>query len=171
KRDKDKESKEKDKKAVNGHIFTPVSSNQFLQCSQCNKAFNGKEAFCCTYCNASVHKGCRDSMPVCANVKMKAGGTRDRPRSAILSPEDNLPLMMPGSRRHTSIMTFPGNNLSKSLSISNIAGPFDDMPIKGLRYLSQSTDSLNRTNQVTESMESLTDEGNSSQMKLLTSHP
>uniref|UniRef100_A0A3B3UR88 A-kinase anchor protein 13-like n=1 Tax=Poecilia latipinna TaxID=48699 RepID=A0A3B3UR88_9TELE len=147
KRDKDKESKEKDKKAVNGHIFTPVSSNQFLQCSQCNKAFNGKEAFCCTYCNASVHKGCRDSMPVCANVKMKlpkqqftvpdssapcsvpgvtmrnkAGGTRDRPRSAILSPEDNLPLMMPGSRRHTSIMTFPGNNLSKSLSISNIAG-------------------------------------------------
>ncbi|XP_008403048.1 A-kinase anchor protein 13 isoform X7 [Poecilia reticulata] len=184
KRDKDKESKEKDKKAVNGHIFTPVSSNQSLQCSLCNKAFNGKEAFCCTYCNASVHKGCRDSMSVCANVKMKlpkqqftvpdssapcsvpgvtmrnkAGGTRDRPRSAILIPEDNLPLMMPGSRRHTSIMTFPGNNLSKSLSISNIAGPFDDMPIKGLRYLSQSTDSLNRTNQVTESMESLTDEG------------
>ncbi|XP_008336601.2 rho guanine nucleotide exchange factor 2-like, partial [Cynoglossus semilaevis] len=33
------------------------------------------------------------------------------------------------------------------------------MPIRGLRYLSQSTDSLNRTNQVTESMESLTDEG------------
>ncbi|XP_027869711.1 A-kinase anchor protein 13 isoform X3 [Xiphophorus couchianus] len=184
KRDKDKESKEKDKKAVNGHLYTPVSSNQSLQCSQCNKAFNGKEAFCCTYCNASVHKGCRDSMPVCANVKMKlpkqqfavpdssapcsvpgvtmrnkAGGTRDRPRSAILSPEDNLPLMVPGSRRHTSIMTFPGNNLSKSLSISNIAGPFDDIPIKGLRYLSQSTDSLNRTNQVTESMESLTDEG------------
>ncbi|XP_043954461.1 A-kinase anchor protein 13 isoform X3 [Gambusia affinis] len=184
KRDKDKESKEKDKKAVNGHLYTPVSSNQSLQCSQCNKAFNGREAFCCTYCNASVHKGCRDSMPVCANVKMKlpkqqfavpdssapcsvpgvtmrnkAGGTRDRPRSAILSPEDNLPLMIPGSRRHTSIMTFPGNNLSKSLSISNIAGPFDDIPIKGLRYLSQSTDSLNRTNQVTESMESLTDEG------------
>ncbi|XP_014826311.1 PREDICTED: A-kinase anchor protein 13-like isoform X2 [Poecilia mexicana] len=189
KRDKDKESKEKDKKAVNGHIFTPVSSNQSFQCSQCNKAFNGKEAFCCTYCNASVHKGCRDSMPVCANVKMKlpkqqftvpdssapcsvpgvtmrnkAGGTRDRPRSAILSPEDNLPLMIPGSRRHTSIMTFPGNNLSKSLSISNIAGPFDDMPIKGLRYLSQSTDSLNRTNQVTESMESLTDEGQHTHM-------
>lgn len=36
---------------------------------------------------------------------------------------------------------------------------FEEMPIKGLRYLSQSTDSLNRTNQVTESMESLTDEG------------
>lgn len=83
-------------------------------------------------------------------------------------------------------MAFHGNNLSKSLSISNIAGyaedrlrfreellfvissdsscslfrpMFDEMPMKGFRYLSQSTDSLNRTNQVTESMESLTDEG------------
>ncbi|XP_035798389.2 A-kinase anchor protein 13 isoform X4 [Amphiprion ocellaris] len=182
KKEKDKEGKEKDKKTVNGHLFAPVSSNQAAQCSQCNKAFNNKEAFYCTYCNASVHKGCRDSLPVCAKVKMKlpkqqfavpdsssfptvtmrnkSGGTRERPWSAILSPEDPSSLIMSSSRRHTSIMTFHGNNLSKSLSISNIAGPvFDEMPIKGLRYLSQSTDSLNRTNQVTESMESLTDEG------------
>ncbi|XP_062275977.1 LOW QUALITY PROTEIN: A-kinase anchor protein 13 [Scomber scombrus] len=182
KRDKDKEGKEKDKKTVNGHVFTPVSSGQLLQCSHCNKAFNNKEAFQCTHCNASVHKGCRDSLPVCAKVKMKlpkqqlaapdsssfstvtlrnkSGGTRERPWSAILSPEDHSSLIIPSSRRHTSIMAFHGNNLSKSLSISNIAGPvFDEMPIKGLRYLSQSTDSLNRTNQVTESMESLTDEG------------
>ncbi|XP_039651886.1 A-kinase anchor protein 13 isoform X10 [Perca fluviatilis] len=182
KREKEKEGKEKDKKAINGHMFTPVGSGgQAAQCFQCNKAFNTKEAFYCSHCNASVHKSCRDSLPVCAKVKMKlpkqqfavpdsssfptvtlrnkSGGTRERPWSAILSPEDHSSLMIP-SRRHTSIMTFHGNNLSKSLSISNIAGPvFDDMPIKGLRYLSQSTDSLNRTNQVTESMESLTDEG------------
>ncbi|XP_035760651.1 A-kinase anchor protein 13 [Neolamprologus brichardi] len=181
KREKDKEGKEKDKKTVNGHVFTPVSSNHATQCSQCNKGFNGKDAFHCTYCNASVHKGCRDSLAVCAKVKMKLpnqqfavpdsslfptvtmrnkpGGTKERPWSAILPPEDHSTLMIP-SRRHTNIMTFTGNNLSKSLSISNIAGPvFDEMPIKGLRYLSQSTDSLNRTNQVTESMESLTDEG------------
>ncbi|KAM6950058.1 A-kinase anchor protein 13 isoform 3-T4 [Lycodopsis pacificus] len=181
KREKDKEVKEKDKKAINGHLFTPVGSGQAAHCFQCNKAFNGKEAFQCTHCNASVHKSCRDSLSVCAKVKMKlpkqhlavadsstfptvtmrnkSGGTRERPWSAIVSPEDHSSLMIP-SRRHTSIMAFHGNNLSKSLSISNIAGPvFDDMPIKGLRYLSQSTDSLNRTNQVTESMESLTDEG------------
>ncbi|XP_029980593.1 A-kinase anchor protein 13 isoform X3 [Sphaeramia orbicularis] len=185
KREKEKEGKEKDKKAVNGHLFAAVSSPQAAQCSQCNKAFSSKESketFHCTYCNASVHKGCRDSLPVCAKVKMKlpkqqftvpdsssfptvtmrnkSGGTRERPWSAILTPEDHSSLMIPSSRRHTSIMPFHGNNLSKSLSISNIAGPvFDEMPIKGLRYLSQSTDSLNRTNQVTESMESLTDEG------------
>ncbi|XP_042339869.1 A-kinase anchor protein 13-like isoform X3 [Plectropomus leopardus] len=181
KKEKEREGKEKDKKVINGHLFTPVSSGQVAQCFQCNKAFNSKEAFHCTHCNASVHKSCRDSLPVCAKVKMKmpkqqfavpdssqqptvtmrnkSGGTRERPWSAILSPEDHSSLMIP-PRRHTSIMTFHGNNLSKSLSISNIAGPvFDEIPIKGLRYLSQSTDSLNRTNQVTESMESLTDEG------------
>ncbi|XP_056268760.1 A-kinase anchor protein 13-like [Pseudoliparis swirei] len=176
-REKREKDKEKDKKAINGHLFTPVSSGPAAQCSQCNKAFNSKEAFQCTHCNASVHKSCRDSLPICAKVKMKqfavpdsssfttvtmrnkSGGTRERPWSAILSPEDHSSLMIP-SRRHTSIMAFHGNNLSKSLSISNIAGPvFDEMPTKGLRYLSQSTDSLNRTNQVTESMESLTDEG------------
>ncbi|XP_072236224.1 A-kinase anchor protein 13 isoform X3 [Leuresthes tenuis] len=181
KREKDKEGKEKDKKTVNGHLFATICSNQAAQCSQCNKSFNNKETLLCTYCNASVHKGCKDSLPVCAKVKMKlpkqqlaaqdssslpavtmrnkSGGTRERPWSAILSPEDHSSLMISSSRRHTSIMAFHGNNLSKSLSISNIAGPvFDEMPIKGLRYLSQSTDSLNRTNQVTESMESLTDE-------------
>ncbi|XP_036950372.1 A-kinase anchor protein 13 isoform X8 [Acanthopagrus latus] len=182
KKEKEKEGKEKDKKVVNGHLFTAVGSGQATHCFQCNKAFNNKEAYHCSHCNASVHKGCRDSLPVCAKVKMKlpkqqyavpdssssttvtmrnkSGGTRERPWSAILSPEDHSSLMIPSGRRHTSIMNFHGNNLSKSLSISNIAGPvFDEMPIKGLRYLSQSTDSLNRTNQVTESMESLTDEG------------
>ncbi|TMS12907.1 A-kinase anchor protein 13 [Larimichthys crocea] len=71
KKDKEKEGKEKDKKTINGHVFTPVSSGQGTQCSHCNKAFNSKDAFLCTYCNASVHKGCRDSLPVCAKVKMK----------------------------------------------------------------------------------------------------
>ncbi|XP_056871047.1 A-kinase anchor protein 13 isoform X5 [Takifugu flavidus] len=182
KKDKEKDAKEKEKKVVNGHQFTPVGSVQGSQCSQCNKALNSKDAFHCTHCSASVHKGCRDSLPACAKVKIKlpkqqhtvpdsssapavmmrnkSGGTKERPWSAILSPEDHSSLTLPSSRRPTSIMAFHGNNLSKSLSIHNIAGPmFDEMPIKGLRYLSQSTDSLNRTNQVTESMESLTDEG------------
>ncbi|KAI9542105.1 hypothetical protein NQZ68_023688, partial [Dissostichus eleginoides] len=180
KKEKDKDGKEKEKKAINGHLFSPLTPGQG-QCFQCSKAFNSKEAFLCSHCNASVHKSCRDSLPVCAKVKMKqfsvpdsapfptvtmrnkTGGTRERPWSAILSPEDHSSSSSSlglSSRRHTSIIGFHGNNLSKSLSISNIAGPvFDDIPIRGLRYLSQSTDSLNRTNQVTESMESLTDEG------------
>ncbi len=48
KKEKEKDAKEKDKKSVNGHIFTPISSGQGAQCSQCNKAFNSKEAYLCT---------------------------------------------------------------------------------------------------------------------------
>lgn len=51
-----------------------------------------------------------------------AGGTKERPWSAILSPDEHSSLTLPSSRRPTSIMAFHGNNLSKSLSIHNIAG-------------------------------------------------
>ncbi|XP_031668518.1 A-kinase anchor protein 13-like isoform X2 [Oncorhynchus kisutch] len=188
-RDKDerREAKARERCMLNGHHFSMVSSQtQSSSCHQCSKTINTKDAFLCTNCNSHVHKSCRESLPVCAKVKMKLprqqfavpdsatipvvtrrpkrglnpGASRERPWSAILSPEDHSSLVVP-SRRHTSIIPFPGSNLSKSISISNIAGHqvFDDMPIKGLRYLSHSTDSLCKTNLVNESTESFTDEG------------
>lgn len=45
---KEKEGKEKDKKTINGHLFTHVCLAQASHCSQCNKAFNSKEAYHCT---------------------------------------------------------------------------------------------------------------------------
>ncbi|XP_066558030.1 A-kinase anchor protein 13 isoform X4 [Amia ocellicauda] len=180
-KEKETKEKEKDKKTLNGHLFSTVSSSLPAQCYQCNKTFNAKEASLCANCNLHVHKGCRENLPVCAKVKMKqqkqqfavpdavpmAGVTlrnkttlpRERPRSAIsiLPDETNLLLY---HRRHTSITPFSSSKLSKSISISNIAGPaFDEMPLKMQRYLSQSTDSLHKTNTVNESTESLTDEG------------
>ncbi|XP_071256436.1 A-kinase anchor protein 13-like isoform X2 [Salvelinus alpinus] len=188
-RDKDerREAKARERCTLNGHHFSMVSSQtQSSSCHQCSKTISTKDAFLCTNCNAHVHKSCRESLPVCAKVKMKSprqqfavpdsdttpvvtrrkkrdlkpAASRERPWSAILSPEDHSSLVVP-SRRHTSIIPFHGSNLSKSISISNIAGHqvFDDMPIKGLRYLSHSTDSLCKTNLVNESTESLTDEG------------
>ncbi|XP_036399311.1 A-kinase anchor protein 13-like isoform X2 [Megalops cyprinoides] len=181
-RDKEKEAKEKEKQTLNGHLFSAVNSALSVQCYQCNKAINTKDASYCTNCNAHVHKGCRESLPLCAKVKMKqqkqqqqyavpdsasmpavtlrskTTTPRERPWSAISAPDDPTVMMVP--RRHTSIMPFNSSNLSKSISISNIAGPvFDEMPLKSLRYLSQSTDSLHKTSKVNESTESLTDEG------------
>uniref|UniRef100_A0A8P4G5B5 Si:dkey-172h23.2 n=1 Tax=Dicentrarchus labrax TaxID=13489 RepID=A0A8P4G5B5_DICLA len=149
KKEKEKEGKEKDKKAINGHLFTTISSGQATQCSQCNKAFNSKDAYHCTHCNASVHKGCRDSLPVCAKVKMKVKVPSDSTTGFLVfcCPAANIDL---NSVFSVSLASCPNSILHPV---------FDEMPIKGLRYLSQSTDSLNRTNQVTESMESLTDEG------------
>uniref|UniRef100_A0A3Q3GTX7 Si:dkey-172h23.2 n=1 Tax=Labrus bergylta TaxID=56723 RepID=A0A3Q3GTX7_9LABR len=47
-REKEKEGKEKDKKATNGHLFTAVILGPTAQCSQCSKAFNSKGGFHCT---------------------------------------------------------------------------------------------------------------------------
>ncbi|XP_028285924.1 A-kinase anchor protein 13-like isoform X2 [Parambassis ranga] len=71
------------------------------------------------------------------------------------SPDDQLPVMVP--RRHPSIFN-AHSNLAKSISISNVAG-LDEVPLKSLKFLSQSTDSLHQGPKVNASTESLTDEG------------
>uniref|UniRef100_A0A674BUJ5 Phorbol-ester/DAG-type domain-containing protein n=1 Tax=Salmo trutta TaxID=8032 RepID=A0A674BUJ5_SALTR len=73
-RDKDerREAKARERCTLNGHHFSVVSSQtQSSSCHQCSKSINTKDAFFCTNCNAHVHKGCRESLPVCAKVKMK----------------------------------------------------------------------------------------------------
>ncbi|RXN38571.1 A-kinase anchor 13-like protein [Labeo rohita] len=131
-REKDREAKEREKKTVNGHVFSTSNSLHPALCQQCNKTLNTKDTVSCT-----------------------TSTLRERPWSAIFSPEEHS-VIVP-SRRPTSIMPFHSSNLSKSMSINNIA-MFDDMPLRGRRYLSQSTDSLHKPNKVTASTESL-DEG------------
>ncbi|XP_035379689.1 A-kinase anchor protein 13 isoform X2 [Electrophorus electricus] len=175
-REKDREAKDREKKAVSGHLFSSVTLSHTASCQHCNKPLSTKDAVSCTSCNVCVHKSCRDNIPVCpkgkiqkqqlvipelttmpgVTLRVKNSAPRERPWSAILSPDDQHLGVAP--RRHTSIMPFNSSNLSKSMSISNIA-VFDDMSIKGLRYLSQSTDSLHKVSKVVESTESLIDEG------------
>ncbi|XP_069046763.1 A-kinase anchor protein 13 isoform X3 [Lepisosteus oculatus] len=177
-KEKEKEAKEKDKKTLNGHLFSPVTGFS-AQCYHCNKAPNTKEVYHCATCNAYVHKGCRENLPSCTKVKVKhqkqqfavpdsasmpavtmrhkSSLPRERPRSAVFIPDDHS-LLAP--RRHTSLMPFHSSNLSKSISISNIAGSaYDEIPLKGMKFLSQSTDSLHKPSKVNESTESLADEG------------
>ncbi|KAM9470506.1 A-kinase anchor protein 13 isoform 1-T1 [Clarias gariepinus] len=176
-RDKNKDGKEKEKKSSNNHLFLSPLTPPPSPCLQCNRPISTKEALTCTNCNVYVHKGCRDGLPVCAKVKMKqqsvtdgasppgvlsrgkSATARERPWSSFLGPEDPVSLPVPPPRKNTTIMPFNSGSLSKSISISNIAGQADDAPLKSLRILSQSTDSLNKLGKVNESTESLTDEG------------
>ncbi|KAJ7997839.1 hypothetical protein DPEC_G00216330 [Dallia pectoralis] len=180
---KDKEPKEKERKTLNGHLFSSVSPAPSATCHQCNKPINSKETFLCTNCNAQVHKGCRESLPLCGKARIKQQkqqtvtdsasvsgvqlrttalpSSRERPWSAVSSHDDTGMVTVVVPRRNASVRSFNGSNLSKSISISNIAGPLiDEMSLKmSPRYLSQSTDSLHKTSKVNESTESLTDEG------------
>ncbi|XP_056106774.1 A-kinase anchor protein 13 isoform X8 [Rhinichthys klamathensis goyatoka] len=180
-KERDKDAKDKERRSSNGHLFTAIMAIPTILCHQCNKPINTKDAFLCTNCNTHVHKGCRESLPVCAKVKMKQqkqqqtvtdsaltpGVTlrsktlpaRERPWSAISVPDDQPAPLAPPRKSPSSIMSFNSNPLSKSMSINNIAGQMEDPPLKTLKFLSQSTDSLHKTSKVTESTESLTDEG------------
>ncbi|XP_051739358.1 A-kinase anchor protein 13 isoform X14 [Ctenopharyngodon idella] len=181
-KERERDAKDKEKRSSSGHLFTAIMTVPTTLCHQCNKPINTKDAFLCTNCNAHVHKGCRESLPVCAKVKMKQqkqqqtvpdsasmpGVTlrsktlpaRERPWSAISIPDDQPALLAPPRKSPSSIMSFNSNPLSKSLSINNIAGQMEEPALRTLKFLSQSTDSLHKISKVTESTESLTDEVN-----------
>ncbi|XP_053740847.1 A-kinase anchor protein 13 isoform X3 [Synchiropus splendidus] len=180
-RDGERESKE-EKKKTNGHQFLPVSPAPQASCQHCNKPLHHKETFACNSCGVLVHKGCRENLTVCcvsktktvtdaaagsaANMRSKStssassisstssSSSRDR-WSTIASPEDQILPVFP--RKPPGIFN-THTNLSKSISTSNIAG-LDEVPLKGLKFLSQSTDSLHQGSKVNASTESLTDEG------------
>ncbi|KAL7885295.1 hypothetical protein AOLI_G00055900 [Acnodon oligacanthus] len=177
-REKNKDGKEKDKRSSSGHLFSAVSTAPSSPCLQCSKPINTKDALQCTNCSAHVHKGCKEGLPPCARVKMKqqtvpdsasahavamrskSATARERPWSTMMIPDDQMPPPpVPPLRKSPGIMAFNSNTLSKSISISNIAGQMDDAPLKALKFLSQSTDSLHKISRVNESTESLTDEG------------
>ncbi|XP_059191879.1 A-kinase anchor protein 13 [Centropristis striata] len=183
--EKERESKEREKKSANGHLFIPVSPSSSTVCQHCTKLLNNKETFLCNNCGAHVHKCCREGLSVCTKSKTKqhslvseavpgsavnmrskstssassvsstsSSSSRER-WSTATTPDDQLPVLFP--RRHPSIFN-THSNLAKSISTSNIAG-LDDVPLKGLKFLSQSTDSLHQGSKVNASTESLTDEG------------
>ncbi|XP_054550718.1 A-kinase anchor protein 13 isoform X3 [Talpa occidentalis] len=176
-KEKDSKEKEKDKKTLNGHAFSSVPTVGPVSCSQCMKPFTNKDAYACASCSAFVHKGCRENLASCAKVKMKqpkgslqaqdtsslptvimrnkTSQPKERPRSAVLLPDETTATTLFASRRSQQSVS-----LSKSVSIQNIAGVGTDENMSNTwKFLSHSTDSLNKISKVNESTESLTDEG------------
>uniref|UniRef100_A0A672V7E9 A-kinase anchoring protein 13 n=1 Tax=Strigops habroptila TaxID=2489341 RepID=A0A672V7E9_STRHB len=125
----------------------------------------------------ATNEGCKESVASCAKVKMKpqrgmlqahdtsslptvtmrnkSSQPKERPRSAILAPDENTVTSIFNNRRSQQPTA-----LSKSVSIQNIAGVGnDDSLIHTWKFLSQSTDSLHKISRVNESVESLVDEG------------
>lgn len=176
-KEKDCKEKEKDRKAVSGHSFSPIPVVGPVSCSQCAKPFTSRDAYTCANCGAFVHKGCRESLASCAKVKMKQprgslqahdtsslptvimrtkpSQPKERPRSAVLLAEETAAAPVFAQRRSQQSVS-----LSKSVSIQNITGVGNDESMSNTwKFLSHSTDSLNKISKVTESTESLTDEG------------
>ncbi|XP_062998242.1 A-kinase anchor protein 13 isoform X2 [Elgaria multicarinata webbii] len=175
-KEKEKDSKDKDKKMINGHLFSATPTVGPFSCQHCQKPFN-KDSLACANCGVLVHKSCKENMAACSKVKLKRTGLqphdtsslptvimrskssqpKERPRSAILAPDENTVTSLFNNRRSQQLQN-PA--LSKSVSIQNIAGVGnDENMLHNWKILSHSTDSLNKICRVNESMESLTDEG------------
>ncbi|XP_013367985.1 PREDICTED: A-kinase anchor protein 13 isoform X2 [Chinchilla lanigera] len=174
-KDKDSKEKEKDKKAVNGHTFSSIPVVGPISCTHCMKPFTNKDAYTCANCSAFVHKSCRESLASCAKVKMKQpkgnfqaqdtsslpvimrnkpSQPKERPRSAVLLAEETMAAPVFTNRRPQQSVC-----LSKSVSIQNITGVGSEENMSNTwKFLSHSTDSLNKISKVNESTESLTDE-------------
>ncbi|XP_054858116.1 A-kinase anchor protein 13 isoform X2 [Eublepharis macularius] len=174
-KDRDAKEKDKDKKTINGHAFSAIRMVGPIVCFHCSKNFN-KDSFVCGTCDIIVHKSCMETVNACGGkARAKKGGLqthdtsslptvimrnkssqpKERPRSAILAPDETAATAVFNSRRSQQNIS-----LSKSVSIQNIAGVGnDEAMLHTWKFLSQSTDSLNKISRVNESMESLTDEG------------
>ncbi|XP_075431351.1 A-kinase anchor protein 13 isoform X11 [Ascaphus truei] len=177
-KEKDKELKDKDKKTLNGHLYSSTPLVGPITCYSCAKNFTTKEGYLCANCNVIVHKACRESSTPCTKGKTmkqsqkvlqshdssslpavtmrnKGSQPKERPRSAILAPDENtFPALIGNRRPQTTI------SISKSISTQNIAGLGCDESLSGTwKFLSHSTDSLHKISKVNESLESLIDEG------------
>uniref|UniRef100_I3N2H2 A-kinase anchoring protein 13 n=1 Tax=Ictidomys tridecemlineatus TaxID=43179 RepID=I3N2H2_ICTTR len=166
-KEKDSKEKEKDKKTLNGHTFSSIPVVGPINCSQCMKPFTNRDAYTCNistysfsnYCQTQFYPprenlGHKDETSVVSSSSA-ASQPKERPRSAVLLADETTAAPMFANRRSQQSVS-----LSKSVSIQNITGVGNDESMSNTwKFLSHSTDSLNKISKVNESTESLTDEG------------
>ncbi|XP_003785957.1 rho guanine nucleotide exchange factor 28 [Otolemur garnettii] len=122
---KTKSKEAKDKEKVTRHQFVLGTFSGVLQCSVCDKTLLGKESFQCSNCNASAHKGCKDTAPPCTK-KFQEKYNKNKPQTILgnsslrdipqpglsLHPSSSMPIGLPTGRRETAGHVHP---LSRSV--------------------------------------------------------
>uniref|UniRef100_A0A673LAX1 Uncharacterized protein n=1 Tax=Sinocyclocheilus rhinocerous TaxID=307959 RepID=A0A673LAX1_9TELE len=129
-KERERDAKDKEKRASNGHLFTAVMTVPTIPCQQCNKPINTRD-FCTIFSVSSQYFFIQN----CGLDIL------------ILS---SLHFKINRALKHGVY------NISYALCTFR---QMEDPPLKSLKFLSQSTDSLHKTSKVSESTESLTDEG------------
>ncbi|XP_072372194.1 rho guanine nucleotide exchange factor 28 isoform X4 [Scyliorhinus torazame] len=130
-----KDTKEKEK-WNNGHQFMAGIVSGTVQCMVCNKLVGGKDVLQCFNCTTSIHKTCRDSIPMCTKVKNPSPQdkcyvvSRSKPTycvhsnslkdSAFLSlntTSSSLPVGLSALKRESSLQHQPLSKSASSISI------------------------------------------------------
>ncbi|XP_072848742.2 rho guanine nucleotide exchange factor 28 isoform X2 [Pogona vitticeps] len=81
---KNKDVKEKEK--LNRHQFVSGTITGVMPCFACEKALLGKDSLQCSYCNAVVHKHCKDCAPTCTKKVQERCHIKNRTQTVQTNP-------------------------------------------------------------------------------------
>ncbi|XP_074808835.1 rho guanine nucleotide exchange factor 28 isoform X2 [Natator depressus] len=96
---KNKDAKDK----LNRHQFITGNFSGSILCMACDKALLGKESLQCSYCNAIVHKNCKDCAPACTKKFQERYHIKTRPQAVLTNssfrdiPQPTFSSMHPSS--------------------------------------------------------------------------
>ncbi|XP_078420144.1 rho guanine nucleotide exchange factor 28 isoform X3 [Cetorhinus maximus] len=162
---KHKDTKEKEKWS-NGHHFMAGIISGTVQCMVCDKLVGGKDGLQCFNCSMSIHKACRDSVPMCTKVKnlnpqdkchvvsrskpthcVHSNSLKDASQSTFLSlnaTSSSLPVGLSALKRESSLQHQPLSKSASTISIDRRIMESMDMEVDGFvsRNKSQSEELL-----------------------------
>uniref|UniRef100_A0A8D2IWC0 Rho guanine nucleotide exchange factor 28 n=1 Tax=Varanus komodoensis TaxID=61221 RepID=A0A8D2IWC0_VARKO len=104
---KNKDAKEKEK--LNKHQFVNGTFTGVMPCFSCEKPLLGKESLQCSYCNAILHKSCKDCAPACTKVNPSF---RDVPQPTFSTTHPSTPIGLSALKKD---VLQPPLSLSKSV--------------------------------------------------------
>ncbi|XP_037758961.1 rho guanine nucleotide exchange factor 28 isoform X5 [Chelonia mydas] len=124
---KNKDAKDK----LNRHQFITGNFSGSIPCMACDKALLGKESLQCSYCNAIVHKNCKDCAPACTKKFQERYHIKTRPQAVLtnssfrdipqpmfssMHPSSSMPVGLSSVRKEVSQQP---HSLSKSVPSTN----------------------------------------------------
>uniref|UniRef100_A0A8C0H8I4 Phorbol-ester/DAG-type domain-containing protein n=1 Tax=Chelonoidis abingdonii TaxID=106734 RepID=A0A8C0H8I4_CHEAB len=141
---KNKEAKDK----LNRHQFITGSFSGSILCMACDKALLGKESLQCSYCNAIVHKNCKDCAPACTKVTFYAllflqwyySSFRDVPQPMFSSmhPSSSVPIGLSAVRKEVSQQSHALSKSVPSASFERRSMPSSDQDTDSSSWMSSS---------------------------------
>ncbi|XP_048705262.1 rho guanine nucleotide exchange factor 28 isoform X5 [Caretta caretta] len=110
---KNKDAKDK----LNRHQFITGNFSGSIPCMACDKALLGKESLQCSYCNAIVHKNCKDCAPACTKKFQERYHIKTRPQAVLTNSSfRDIPQPMFSSMHPSSSMPVGLSSVRKEVS-------------------------------------------------------
>ncbi|XP_061476988.1 rho guanine nucleotide exchange factor 28 isoform X2 [Rhineura floridana] len=119
---KNRDAKEREK--LNRHQFVSGTFAGVMPCFSCEKPFLGKEALQCLYCNALVHKHCKDCAPACTKKLQERCHIKNRMQAVQTNPsfrdipQPTLSSMHPSTSAPIGLSTVKKDALQQPHSLS-----------------------------------------------------